>query len=289
MNRLLTALLAFILAGLSASAQLSRGYISGTVTDASGAVIADADVTITNSATNIQRTMKTTVAGIYRFPAVEPGDYFIEFAKSGFGTRKVGPFTVGTTQEVVLNQSLEVASTVTTIEVIETPASVVLSKASASILTGEVKGINQLQAEYAKKYGAGNYIPPITLSFWSFRVMVGVGTLMALLAALGVFLLWQKKFETTPLVLRLLPWAILLPYIANTAGWLLTELGRQPWIVFGLMKTENAVSKSVTGGDVLLSLILFTLIYGVLMAFDIYLLIKYARRDPMEKVAVAAY
>jgi len=164
-----------------------------------------------------------------------------------------------------------------------------LSFLSYNQFTGEVKGINQLQAEYAKKYGAGNYIPPITLNFWSFRIMVGVGTLMALLAALGVFLLWRKKFETTPLVLRLLPWAILLPYIANTTGWLLTELGRQPWIVFGLMKTEDAASKSVTGGDVLLSLILFTLIYGVLMAFDIYLLIKYARRDPMEKVAVAAY
>ncbi len=164
-----------------------------------------------------------------------------------------------------------------------------LSFLSYNQFTGEVKGINQLQAEYAKKYGAGNYIPPITLSFWSFRIMVGVGTLMALLAALGVFLLWQKKFETMPWLLRLLPWAILLPYIANTTGWFLTELGRQPWIVFGLMKTEDAVSKSVTGGDVLLSLILFTLIYGVLMAFDIYLLIKYARRDPMEKVAVAAY
>ncbi len=164
-----------------------------------------------------------------------------------------------------------------------------LSFLSYNQFTGEVKGINQLQAEYVKKYGAGNYLPPVTLSFWSFRIMVGAGLLMVLLAVVSAFLMRQKKFETAPRLLRLLPWAILLPYIANTTGWLLTELGRQPWIVFGLMKTENAVSKSVTGMDVLLSLILFTLIYGVLMAFDIYLLIKYARRDPMEQVAVAAY
>lgn len=164
-----------------------------------------------------------------------------------------------------------------------------LSFLSYNQFSGEVKGINQLQAEYAKKYGAGNYIPPITLSFWSFRVMVGVGTLMVLLAALGVFLMWKQKFETTKLLLRVLPWAILLPYLANTTGWLLTELGRQPWIVFGLMKTESAVSKSVTGSDVLLSLILFTLIYGALMVFDVYLLIKSAQRDPLEAAPVAAY
>ncbi len=164
-----------------------------------------------------------------------------------------------------------------------------LSFLSYNQFSGEVKGINQLQAEYVKKYGAGNYIPPVTLSFWSFRIMVGAGLLMVLLAVVSAFLMRQKKFETAPRLLRLLPWAILLPYIANTTGWLLTELGRQPWIVYGLMKTEEAVSKSVTGMDVLLSLILFTLIYGVLMVVDIYLLVKYARRDPMEKSVVAAY
>ncbi|MCI0477873.1 MAG: cytochrome ubiquinol oxidase subunit I [Anaerolineales bacterium] len=164
-----------------------------------------------------------------------------------------------------------------------------LSFLSYNQFSGEVKGINQLQAEYAKQYGAGNYVPPIFLNFWSFRVMVGVGTLLALLALVGLFLMWQKKFEATRWLLVALPWTILLPYVANTAGWLLTELGRQPWIVFGLLKTENAVSKSVSGVEVLLTLILFTLTYGVLMVFDIYLLMKYAKRDPMEATQVGAY
>lgn len=164
-----------------------------------------------------------------------------------------------------------------------------LSFLSYNQFGGEVKGINQLQAEYAKQYGAGNYVPPIFLNFWSFRIMVGVGTLLVLLALVALFLLWQKKFETTRWLLIVLPWTILLPYVANTAGWFLTELGRQPWIVFGLLKTENAVSKSVSGVEVLLTLVLFTLTYGVLMVFDIYLLMKYAKRDPMEATQVGAY
>lgn len=155
MNRSFATCFALLLGALSVNAQLSRGYISGTVSDASGAVIVGADVTITNTATNIARAMKTNDAGLYRFPAVDPGDYFVEFARAGFGTRKVGPITVGTTQEVVLNQSLEVATTATTLEVIETPAGVVLAKATASVerkldmrtienlpLTGATRDIN---------------------------------------------------------------------------------------------------------------------------------------------------
>jgi cytochrome d ubiquinol oxidase subunit I len=164
-----------------------------------------------------------------------------------------------------------------------------LSFLSYNQFDGEVKGINQLQTEYAKQYGAGNYAPPIFLNFWSFRIMVGVGTLLVLLALVGLFLMWQKKFEATRWLLLVLPWTILLPYVANTAGWLLTELGRQPWIVFGLLKTENAVSKSVSGIEVLLTLVLFTLTYGVLMVFDVYLLMKYAKRDPLAATQIGAY
>ena len=79
--------------------------------------------------------------------------------------------------------------------------------------------------------------------------------------------------------MRWLPLAIALPYLANTTGWLMTEWGRQPWIVFGLMQTSEAVSPNVPGGAVLASLLGFTLVYGVLMAADIYLLAKNARGD----------
>ncbi len=77
--------------------------------------------------------------------------------------------------------------------------------------------------------------------------------------------------------LRLLPLAIILPYLANTGGWLLTELGRQPWIVYGVKKTADAVSPTLTPGMVLFSLLAFILVYAALMVADIYLLAKYSR------------
>ena len=142
--------------------------------------------------------------------------------------------------------------------------------------SGEVKGINNLQLEYEQKYGPGNYVPPVTLAYWTFRIMVGAGSAMAALVLYGLYLVWKGRYEQTRWFLWLLPWTIALPYIANTSGWLLTELGRQPWIVFGLMKTENAVSPTVSVGMVLLSLVGFALLYGALMAADVYLLAKYA-------------
>jgi cytochrome d ubiquinol oxidase subunit I len=91
----------------------------------------------------------------------------------------------------------------------------------------------------------------------------------------------KNKLEGTSWYLKLLPLALFLPYIANSTGWLMTELGRQPWIVLGLMKTEAGVSTTVTAGMVLLSVVLFTLVYGALMAADIYLLNKFARGGPV--------
>ncbi len=146
--------------------------------------------------------------------------------------------------------------------------------------TGEVKGINDIEDEYQAKYGPGNYAPPIALTYWSFRLMVGSGFLMILLALVGLYLALKNKLDGTAWYLRLLPVALFLPYIANSTGWLMTELGRQPWIVFGLMKTEAGVSPTVPAGMVLTSLVLFTLVYGALMAADIYLLNKYARGGP---------
>jgi cytochrome d ubiquinol oxidase subunit I len=161
----------------------------------------------------------------------------------------------------------------------------VLSLLAYNQLSGEVKGINNLQADYVKKYGAGDYLPPVPLAYWSFRAMVGAGFLMAFLALAALYLVMQNKLDAVPRFLRILPLAILLPYVANSAGWFLTELGRQPWIVFGLMRTEDAVSPTVDGVSVLISLVLFTLVYGALMVADIYLLRKYAQSDPVAEPA----
>ena len=147
---------------------------------------------------------------------------------------------------------------------------------------GKVQGLNDLQAQYEKEYGPGDYIPPaIWLTYWSFRAMVGSGMLMALLGLLGILLSWRHQFNPGKgrWLLRILVLAILLPYLANSTGWILTEVGRQPWIVQGLLTVDKAVSPNVTPAMLLISLIGFTLLYGVLMVADIYLLQKFARQD----------
>jgi len=149
-------------------------------------------------------------------------------------------------------------------------------------LDGEIKGVRDLQAMYAAQYGADNYVPSVLTLYLSFRIMVGAGTLMLLIAAYFLYRMVRKQPVEKFRFFWLAPYAIALPYFANTTGWLMTEMGRQPWIVFGLLKTADAVSPTVTPGMVLTSLVLFTLLYGLLMAADVYLLSKYARTGPEE-------
>lgn len=151
-------------------------------------------------------------------------------------------------------------------------------------MEGEILGINQLQAEYTSRYGPGDYIPLVALVYWMFRIMVGVGFLMIALGAIAVYLTMRNWPEKWNRWLKWMVWVIPLPYIANTSGWILTEAGRQPWIVHGLLKTENAVSPNLSVGMVIFSLIGFGLIYAVLMVADIYLLVKYAKAGPDEPV-----
>jgi cytochrome d ubiquinol oxidase subunit I len=142
---------------------------------------------------------------------------------------------------------------------------------------GEVKGIRELNEEYTQRYGPGDYVPPVKWTYWTFRMMVGAGMVMLVLAAWATFGVVRERFEGMGRLLAVLVPAIGLPYIANSTGWIFTELGRQPWIVFGLQKTQDAVSPTVTAGEVLFSLVGFTLLYGALMAADVYLLAKYAK------------
>ena len=152
-----------------------------------------------------------------------------------------------------------------------------LSLLAFNRLDGEVKGMHDLQAEYEQLYGPGDYVPPVTITYWAFRVMMGSGLLMILMALSALFLSLRGRLENGSWILRLLLWCIPLPYLANSAGWILTEVGLQPWIVFGLMRTEQGVSVIVSVATVLVSLTAFTLLYGALMVADIYLLAKYAR------------
>ncbi len=144
---------------------------------------------------------------------------------------------------------------------------------------GEVQGINDIQQEYESLYGPGDYIPPVAISYWSFRAMVGVGSLMLLLAFYALFLMLTKRLPKAERFLRWMPYAIALPIIGTSTGWIFTEVARQPWIVFGIMRTEDAASPNVSVSMLLTSLIVYTLLYGVLIVVDVYLLAKYAKDE----------
>ncbi len=147
---------------------------------------------------------------------------------------------------------------------------------------GKVQGINELQAQAVQQYGPGNYIPPVMVSYWGFRTMVGAGLLMAALSLLGTFLIMLKRFEQKRWLLWGLVAATVVPYIANSAGWILTEMGRQPWLVYGLLKTADGISPGITAGMVLFSLLAFVGVYGALIGVDIYLLAKYGKENGQE-------
>ena len=147
---------------------------------------------------------------------------------------------------------------------------------------GEVQGLTPLQASSEAEYGTGNYIPPVRTTYWSMRIMAYAGTLVFLVLAACAFFFWRGTLESK----RWLLWAgvltIPLPYVAALAGWVLTEVGRQPWIVWGLLKTVDANSPSVSTSTIVFSLGVFALLYGALAVVDVILMRRYARVDPPE-------
>lgn len=163
-----------------------------------------------------------------------------------------------------------------------------LSFLSYDRFTGEVKGINELQALAVQQYGPGNYIPPVTSLFWSFRIMLTAGMWLLLVALLGLYFYQSNRLEQKTWFLKLLLWTIPIPYIANTSGWYMAEAGRQPWIVYGLQKTAAGVSTSVSALSMLIAFTGFLVIYAVLAAADIYLLQKYIKKGPEEVSAEEA-
>lgn len=145
---------------------------------------------------------------------------------------------------------------------------------------GEVKGINALQQEYTKTYGAGNYIPPVTPVFWSFRIMAAAGVWLILLTLIAGHYWRTGALAEKPALLKAIIWSLPVPYIANSAGWFVAEAGRQPWIVFGLQRVDQAVSTVVGAGSIWISLIGFTLIYGILAVVAGRLMWKVATEGP---------
>ncbi|WP_311211101.1 MULTISPECIES: cytochrome ubiquinol oxidase subunit I [unclassified Aeromicrobium] len=148
---------------------------------------------------------------------------------------------------------------------------------------GEIRGINSLQAEYEELYGPGDYSPNIPVTYWTFRAMITSG---GLAMAGGAWMLWATRRRRMPSVGTsegrwLLRTAVVLPFLpllANSFGWIFTEMGRQPWVVFGLMPTSAGVSPGTTTAEVLTTLIGFTALYGALAVVEVKLLLTYIRK-----------
>ena len=163
----------------------------------------------------------------------------------------------------------------------------VLSFMSTGDFNGVVEGVNDLEAKYDKQYGAGNYTPNIPLAYWSFRLMMGFGFLGVFFALLA---LWQMRKGSTPKGKWFYPAMVSLPFIpllANSFGWIFTETARQPWAVFGLIKTADGVSAVVSAGAVLFTMIVFTLLYGFLAFIEVGLTLRVIKMGPAEEVDYA--
>jgi cytochrome d ubiquinol oxidase subunit I len=173
-----------------------------------------------------------------------------------------------------------------------------------------VPGINDVQAQEKAKYGdkAPSYEPNIPTAFWGFRWMIGFGMTSFAIAAAGLWLT-RKRFWLAPehrrgetempllmltktkelnpflnkWVWRLAILTMGFPLIANSWGWIFTEMGRQPWAVYGLMTTADAVSPTVSVGEQITSLTIFTLLYAVLAVIEVRLMVTYAKAGPTDE------
>ncbi len=155
----------------------------------------------------------------------------------------------------------------------------VLSFLACNNFTCEVKGVDNLQAADVQKYGPGNYIPLMVVTYWTFRIMMTFGFIMIAMTAFFVWMIMRGDI-TKAKWMKWMPAMLLLPYLANASGWILTEMGRQPWIVYGLLKVQDAVSPNLTPVDLLISLIGYTAVYGTLAVAMVKLMVKYAKAGP---------
>jgi cytochrome d ubiquinol oxidase subunit I len=141
---------------------------------------------------------------------------------------------------------------------------------------GRVQGIDNLQQAYAARFGPGSYVPIVPVIYWSFRAMIAAGLIAALIALVA---LWAVRRGRTPNSRTAMWAAIVMPFLplaGNSFGWIVTEMGRQPWLVYGQMRTSAGVSPN-SAGEVLASLIVFTLLYGVLAVIEAGLMLKTIR------------
>jgi cytochrome bd ubiquinol oxidase subunit I len=154
-----------------------------------------------------------------------------------------------------------------------------LSLLATNHWNGKVIGMTPLQHHYAAKFGPGNYVPSVFIQYWGMRVMAYLAVIVFLIGAWGLWRSRRGKLATSRRFLWAAQWMVILPFLINTAGWLLTESGRQPWIVQGIMLTKNGLSPSVSTTDLWISVIVFVLIYATLGTVDLILMLRYSRKE----------
>ncbi|HEY4460257.1 MAG TPA: cytochrome ubiquinol oxidase subunit I [Pseudonocardiaceae bacterium] len=162
-------------------------------------------------------------------------------------------------------------------QIIEIPH--LLSLLATNHWNGQVIGMNQLQAQYSQQFGPGNYVPDVFIQYWGMRVMAYVAVLTLLIGLWGLWLIRRKTLATSRVFLWVAVWGAVLPFAMNTAGWFLTESGRQPWIVQGIMLTKNGISPTLSTSWLWISLIGFILLYATLGIVDLLLMLRYSRQE----------
>lgn len=189
------------------------------------------------------------------------------------------------TEEGAAFSALAVGDTEARYNPIDVTVPNVLSFLATGTFDGEVHGMNNLQAAYEEYYGPGDYTPNVFVVYWSFRLMMGFGLFGVAVAALGLWL--TRGSRRTPTgrwfylaAMLALPAAL----AANIFGWVLTEMGRQPWTVHGYLLTADSVSPGVSLGTVAMSLAIFTAVYGLLAVVEVGLLVKYVKAGPSHLV-----
>jgi cytochrome bd ubiquinol oxidase subunit I len=163
-----------------------------------------------------------------------------------------------------------------------------LSLLATNHWNGKVEGMTPLNNQYNAKYGPGYYVPNVFVQYWGMRVMAYLGGLVFVFALWGLWLLRRKKLATSRVFLWCATWAVITPFLMNTAGWFLTEIGRQPWIVQGIMLTKNGISPSVSFTDLVIGLVIFIGIYLALAALFLGFMLRYSRREPDPDPSIAA-
>jgi cytochrome d ubiquinol oxidase subunit I len=154
-----------------------------------------------------------------------------------------------------------------------------LSLLATNSWNGKVIGMTPLQNQYVQRYGPGYYVPNVFIQYWGMRVMAYLAVVVFLIGLWGLWLIRRKTLATSRLFLWVAVWGAALPFLMNTAGWFLTESGRQPWIVQGIMLTRNGISPTVSTTWIWISLVAFVLVYATIGTIDLLLMLRYSRKQ----------